>query len=88
LSKRSIPEDRRVTIFDPAALVKVADPFGPSNDHELAIARVVDQFAASGKLDASVTDLLVSVLPFTLTPGDGKFLVEYVRWRMDHPIVK
>ena len=64
------------------------DSFGPSNDHELAIARVVDQFDVAGKLDPSVIDLLVAVLPFTLAGGDQAFLVDYVRWRMDHPIVR
>ena len=64
------------------------DVSGPSNDHELAIARVVDQFGLAGKLDAAVIDLLASVLPFTLAESDNDFLVRYVRWRMDHPIVK
>jgi len=62
--------------------------FGPTNEHELAIARIVDQFATAGKLDGSVIDLLASVLPFTMADGDTKFLVRYIRWRMEHPIVK
>jgi len=62
--------------------------FGPTNDHELAIARIVDQFATSGKLDAAAIDLLASVLPFTMSEGDTMFLVRYIRWRMDNPIVK
>jgi len=62
--------------------------FGPHNDHELAIASIVDQFAVAGKLEASVIDLLASVLPFTMAEGDAKFLVRYIRWRMDNPIVK
>ena len=37
--------------------------FGPTNEHELAIARIVDHFATAGKLDGSVIDLLASVLP-------------------------
>jgi len=62
--------------------------FGPSNDHELAIATLADQFAVAGRLNDSASNLLVSMLPFELTEFDSKFLVEYVRWRMDHPIVK
>lgn len=58
------------------------------NDHELAITRVVNQFALAGILDASAIDQLVSVLPFTLTAGDREFLMGYVSWRMDHPVVK
>ena len=54
----------------------------------MAIARVVDQFDLAGKLDAAVIDLLASVLPFTLIKSDREFLVNYIRWRMDHPIVK
>lgn len=66
----------------------MTDLSGPSNDHEMAIARVVDQFDLAGKLDAAVIDLLASVLPFTLIESDREFLVNYIRWRMDHPIVK
>ena len=57
-----------------------------SNDHERAIAGVVDRFCVAGKLDASVVDLIVGVLPFSLTESDNYFLVGYVCWRMDHPI--
>ena len=48
----------------------------------------MDQFALGGKLDATVIDLLASVLPFTMADSDTKFLVRYIRWRMDNPIVK
>ena len=61
---------------------------GPSNDHELTIARIVDQFDVAGKLDTSIVELLVAVLPFALTAEDNDFLVNYIRWRMDRPIVK
>jgi len=42
----------------------------------------------AGKLDPSAIDLLASVLPFTMSDGDTKFLVRYIRWRMDNPVVK
>ena len=48
----------------------------------------MDQFAAGGKLDAAVIDLLASILPFNLSESDDRFLVNYIRWRMDYPIVK
>jgi len=28
------------------------------------------------------------VLDFTMSKSDSQFLVEYIRWRMDHPSVK
>ena len=31
---------------------------------------------------------VIAALDFTLTKTDGEFLMDYVRWRMDHPIVK
>ena len=61
---------------------------GPCNDHELAIARMVDQFAVAGKLDASVVELLAEIMPVRLTAEDREFLVKYVVWRLDNPIVR
>lgn len=61
---------------------------GPSNDHELTIARMVDKFAIAGKLDPSAVELLGEILPLALAEADRDFLVKYVLWRMDHPIAK
>ena len=52
---------------------------GPSNEHELTIARVVDRLCISGRLYASLGDLIVGVLPFSLAKIDEAFLVDYIR---------
>jgi hypothetical protein len=31
---------------------------------------------------------VIGLLDFPLNKSDGEFLLGYVRWRMDHPIVK
>ena len=36
---------------------------------------------------ASIQEV-ITVLNFMMTGTDTEFLVEYIRWRMDHPIVK
>jgi hypothetical protein len=35
----------------------------------------------------SIEDVIVH-LNFAMTKTDSKFLVDYIRWRMDHPIAK
>jgi hypothetical protein len=35
----------------------------------------------------SIEDVIAH-LSFAMTKSDSVFLVEYIRWRMDHPIVK
>jgi len=61
---------------------------GPTNDHELAIARLVDQLNIVGELHATAIEDVISVLDFALTKSDSEFLVKYIRWRMDNPIWK
>ena len=61
---------------------------GPSNDHELEIARRVDQLAIRKSLDAAEALEAIARLDFRMTESDYRFLKEYIRWRMDHPIVK
>ena len=61
---------------------------GPSNEQELEIAREVDRIALKGRLDPSRIDEIVAALTFTLFRSENDFLVGYLRWRMDHPIVK
>jgi hypothetical protein len=61
---------------------------GPSNDHELAIARIVDKLDIDGKLSPSAIEDVITVLDFTMSKADSEFLVNYIRWRMDNPIRK
>jgi hypothetical protein len=61
---------------------------GPSNDHELAIARLVDQLDAEGRLNLAEGAEAVAALDFVMSKDDWKFLGQYTHWRMANPIVK
>ena len=61
---------------------------GLSNDHELAIARIVDQLSISDRLDTSVIDGIMAAIGFTPSRADIEFLVHYIRWRIENPVVK
>jgi len=61
---------------------------GPSNDHELEIARIVDRIQGEGRLYLSSIQKVVKTVDFMMDGSDTEFLVNYVRWRMDRPIVK
>ena len=61
---------------------------GPSNNHELAIARLVDKIALEGSLSVSDAAQVMSSVDFVMSKDDVKFLVHYIHWRMDNPIVK
>jgi len=50
----------------------------PSNEHELAIARVVDQISMEGRLDSSVIPEVVAALDFTMSRADSEFMVRYL----------
>lgn len=58
----------------------------PSNDHELAITRIVDKLSIDGKLYPTAIEDVITVLDFSLSKSDSEFLVSYIRWRMDNPI--
>jgi hypothetical protein len=60
----------------------------PSNENELAIARIVDQIDTDGRLDPGAIDEIVATLVFVPSEADENFLVDYVRWRMANPTVK
>jgi hypothetical protein len=61
---------------------------GPTNEHELAIARIVDRIAIEGRLYPTAIDEIIAQLSFTMTRSDSEFLVKYIRWRMDNPIAR
>lgn len=61
---------------------------GPSNDHELAIARVVDRISIEGRLYPNSIPEVTACLEFMMTRSDSEFLVNYIRWRMANPIPK
>ena len=60
----------------------------PSNDHEVEIARVVDSFDFRKRSYSFAVEDVIAVLDFPLDKADGEFLLAYVRWRMDNPILK
>ena len=57
----------------------------PTNDHERAIANIVDRLSAEGRLYPTAIENVITVLDFTLSRSESKFLVDYIRWRMDNP---
>jgi len=50
--------------------------------------RIVDSFDFQKRSYSFAIEDVIAALDFTLTKTDGEFLMDYVRWRMDHPIVK
>ena len=60
----------------------------PSNDHEVAIARVVDQISIEGRLSPSSIPEVAAALDFMMSRTDSEFLVNYMRWRMENSIAK
>jgi len=61
---------------------------GPSNDNELEIARLVDKMEIEGKLHPTAIKDVITALNFSPSGSDSEFLVDYIRWRMEHPIWK
>ena len=61
---------------------------GPSNEHELAIARIVDQVSIEGRLYPSIIPEVVAALDFMMSRSDSEFLVRYIQWRIANPISK
>ena len=60
---------------------------GPSNEHESEIARVVDRVSSERRLDLSRIDEIIARLSFIMTRSDSEFLVKYMRWRIDNPVM-
>ena len=61
---------------------------GPSNDHELEIAKEVDRLSNQRQLFSDVMPELLSLLDFKVSSTDYEFLKRYIQWRIDHPVVK
>jgi len=58
----------------------------PSSDHELEIARVVDERASQGNLPVTAIAEIAAQIPFTMSESETQFLIRYVVWRRDNPI--
>jgi hypothetical protein len=61
----------------------------PSNDHERELARLIDERATSlGGLDYTAVPAVTVQLKFMMTRSDSIFLIAYLHWRMNNPILK
>jgi hypothetical protein len=58
----------------------------PSNDHEVAIADIIDGFSIEGRLQLSVIPEVAAALEFMMSRTDSEFLVRYIQWRMANPL--
>ena len=79
---------RLIRIVKQRCPADIANPFSPSTDRELAIAREVDKMALHDELTPEAVPEIVAFLDFQLSNGDAEFLQRYIRWRLDHPILK
>jgi hypothetical protein len=62
----------------------------PATDHERAIAKAVDEkFQENpGNRQPTIRDYLdiSAAIDFVMSAEDSQFLVDYLRWRLAHPI--
>ena len=63
----------------------------PTNDHERAIAQAVDEKFlgnADDRNQATLRDYLdiSASIDFVMSASDSQFLVDYLNWRLTHPI--
>jgi hypothetical protein len=61
---------------------------GPSNDHELEIAREVDKMSERDYLGPDVVPEILAFLDLKVSNTDYEFLERYMQWRMANPIAK
>jgi hypothetical protein len=59
-----------------------------TNNHELAIAKIVDQISTEGRLAPTVIPEVTAALDFMMSRSDSEFLVRYIKWRMASPIAR
>ena len=59
---------------------------GPSNAHELEIARIVDQFSTDGGLSLESAAEVIAALRFIPSKTDIEFVKRYILWRIETPV--
>ena len=59
-----------------------------TNNHELAIAKIVDRISTEGRLDPTVIPEVTAALDFMMSRSDSEFLVRYIKWRMANSITR
>lgn len=76
--------------MDPASYRGTNPLIEPATDHERAIAKVVDEkFQENpGNRQPTIRDYLdiSASIDFVMSAEDSQFLVDYLRWRLAHPI--
>ena len=88
ITRQGMEEHLLRLMMNPRSLVKSrSHPVWPVNEHEVVITRIVDRIADEGRLDASVIDEIFDAIDFAMTHSHGEFLVDYIRWRRQNPIV-
>jgi hypothetical protein len=76
--------------MDPAADRGNVKGTEPTTDHERSIAEAVDQkfLGNPGTRQSTIRDYLdiSASMDFVMSASDSQFLVDYLRWRLTHPI--
>jgi type II secretory pathway pseudopilin PulG len=76
--------------MDPVVEQGSIPPIEPTTDHERAIAEAVDEkFSESpGNRQPTIRDYLdiSASIDFVMSAEESQFLVDYLRWRLTHPI--
>jgi hypothetical protein len=70
------------------ALESAISFMGPSNDHELEIAREVDRLALREDLTPAAAPEILALLGFRMSSTDSEFMERYIQWRKENPIVR
>jgi hypothetical protein len=86
VKRESLQSDQ--TFRDAACTTGVTERMSPSNEHELAIALVVDRMDTEGRLKLISIQEVVNTVDFKLTAPESAFLMNYLQWRMANPIQK
>ena len=60
----------------------------PSSDREREIARQVDELSQQGDLLISAVAEIAARIPFPMAEAETQFLIRYIVWRRDNPIVE
>ncbi len=76
--------------MDPPVEQGSIPPIEPSTDHERAIAEAVDEKfrESAGDRQPTIRDYLdiSASIDFVMSAEESQFLVDYLRWRLTHPI--
>ena len=100
VKRRRIARDLRIfgletaqnadTSMDPVADAGSNPVIEPATDHQRAIAEAVDEKfqESAGNRQPTIRDYLdiSASIDFVMSSEDSQFLVDYLRWRLTHPI--